>query len=605
MNENYSNKNILFTPRLLIAILFILYGQNIFSISNSDSLVNLVSRIYLNSMNTHVSKSIENKFYLEQRDKLTKNNTMAESSEFAISLGQNLKEKGNYKDAISIFSATVIFLQTENPVSIETKKKLFTLNNSIGVIYKDLGDNKQAMEKYLLASRLAKSMNWNTGLAKSYNNLSELYYEQSNFEKAEQMLKEAAAINLKTNQNNDLEINFNNLGVIYYKQKRYKESLDYYNKALALLVPKDFFARAALYTNISQVYKSKKQYQVASEYLTKALELQKKTHNDHYILTAIRDLAEIQALSGKKADALRLSDKALTLCRKLNIPSETAETYRILTDASLALGDTAQAMQYMLSHETISDSIRQATDKESLHKLLSVYEVEMLKYKNQELEQSYKIKELTIGRQRLILAGVGVIFLLSLLLFYFLFKKNKAEQEKKRLIAEHKEQLLYNERQLFEKNRKEMEIEIDFKNRQLTSYTLNQVSTSEFNQRIVEKLELLKKTNPNQSVNDIKQGLGDVIREICHYSDNSVSEEFKAYFNSVHPSFFDNISKANPSLTGNELRLCAFLRLGLSTKEIASLTFREIRSVESARNRLRKKIELDVDMNLNSYLARF
>ena len=81
--------------------------------------------------------------------------------------------------------------------------------------------------------------------------------------------------------------------------------------------------------------------------------------------------------------------------------------------------------------------------------------------------------------------------------------------------------------------------------------------------------------------------------------------EFKTYFDSVHPSFFENLAKTNPNLTANELRLCAFLRMGLSTKEIAALTFREIRSVESARNRLRKKLELNLDENLLVYLSQF
>jgi len=565
--------------------------------------VKFVSNTFLKSISTNRNKVDCQKFYQEQKKKISKDGSKAKATEFAISLGQNLVEMGNYKDAIRIFTFTVSVLQTDT-TSVDSNEKLFILNNSIGIIYKNLGDNKQAMEKYLQAFRIARSMKWQSGIAKSYNNLAELYYEQGNLDKTKMMLKEASQINFKIGNKSDLEINYNNLGIICYEQKRYNESMNYYNKAFALLDPKDVFSRAALFTNISLIYKSRKQYKQASGYLKKAVALHYITHNDQNILLATRDLAEIQALAGETEEALRLSDKAIALSKKLNIPIETAETYRTLTDVLLIVGDTVKAMRYILNFETINDSIRQVRDKESLNKLLSVYEVEMLKYKNKELEQLHKIKELTIGRQRLILAGAGVILVLLILLLFFLSKKIKSDQVKNRLMALHKELLLENERQLFEKNLKEKELEIDFKNRTLTSYTLNQVSGNEFNQRILHKLESLQNSVSDKSANQNKKDISEIIRDIYHYSNNHVSEEFKAYFDSVHPTFFENILKANPGLTATELRLCGFLRLGLTTKEIAALTFREIRSVESARNRLRKKLELDLDENLNNYFVR-
>lgn len=76
-----------------------------------------------------------------------------------------------------------------------------------------------------------------------------------------------------------------------------------------------------------------------------------------------------------------------------------------------------------------------------------------------------------------------------------------------------------------------------------------------------------------------------------------------AYFEQVHPSFYKNIEEKCPDLTIKEKRLCAFLRLGLSTKDIASITFTEVRSVESARNRLRKKLDIASDESLIEFLS--
>ena len=53
-----------------------------------------------------------------------------------------------------------------------------------------------------------------------------------------------------------------------------------------------------------------------------------------------------------------------------------------------------------------------------------------------------------------------------------------------------------------------------------------------------------------------------------------------------------------------EKRLCAFLRLGLSSKEIAAITYKEVRSVESARNRLRRKLNINLEENLIEFISR-
>ncbi len=59
------------------------------------------------------------------------------------------------------------------------------------------------------------------------------------------------------------------------------------------------------------------------------------------------------------------------------------------------------------------------------------------------------------------------------------------------------------------------------------------------------------------------------------------------------------------TITMKEMRLCALLRLGLSTKEIADITFKEVRSVESARNRLRKKLQISQTEDLQKFLMNF
>ena len=81
-----------------------------------------------------------------------------------------------------------------------------------------------------------------------------------------------------------------------------------------------------------------------------------------------------------------------------------------------------------------------------------------------------------------------------------------------------------------------------------------------------------------------------------------MSEEFRVFFEKVHSHFVSKLSSVHPNLSSNDLRLCTYLYLNMSTTEIAALTCREVRSVESSRNRLRKKLELGAGEDITKYL---
>ena len=80
---------------------------------------------------------------------------------------------------------------------------------------------------------------------------------------------------------------------------------------------------------------------------------------------------------------------------------------------------------------------------------------------------------------------------------------------------------------------------------------------------------------------------------------------FEENFNEVHQDFFRRLKKVHPTLTPGDLRLAAYLRMNLSSKEIAPLLFITIRGVENKRYRLRKKIALPNEDNLTEYLITF
>jgi DNA-binding CsgD family transcriptional regulator len=77
---------------------------------------------------------------------------------------------------------------------------------------------------------------------------------------------------------------------------------------------------------------------------------------------------------------------------------------------------------------------------------------------------------------------------------------------------------------------------------------------------------------------------------------------FEANFERAHEQFVKNLKENHKDLTPSDLRLCAFLRMNLSSKEIAPLLGISVRGVENHRYRLRKKLNLDLDCNLTDFI---
>ncbi|MEK6154668.1 triple tyrosine motif-containing protein [Flavobacteriaceae bacterium 3-367] len=175
----------------------------------------------------------------------------------------------------------------------------------------------------------------------------------------------------------------------------------------------------------------------------------------------------------------------------------------------------------------------------------------------------------------------------------------------------------YHKRQkkLIEKNKRDMELAkaqnekeiIKIKNEQLKEEfksKSNELAASTLS--IIKKNELLSKVK-EQLVSKVDDK--DSVRPIINIIDQSLKQNddwelFKEAFNNADRKFLRKLKKAHPNLSPNDIRLCAYLRLNLSSKEIAPLLSISARSVEIKRYRLRKKMDLSHDDNLVNYILK-
>ena len=82
-------------------------------------------------------------------------------------------------------------------------------------------------------------------------------------------------------------------------------------------------------------------------------------------------------------------------------------------------------------------------------------------------------------------------------------------------------------------------------------------------------------------------------------------DSFLHKFENVHPQFFDSLKEDNPNLTINDLKLSAYLKIGMSNKEIANVTHLTLGSVKSSINRLKKKLKMGADDSIRDFVLKY
>jgi AraC family chitin signaling transcriptional activator len=197
---------------------------------------------------------------------------------------------------------------------------------------------------------------------------------------------------------------------------------------------------------------------------------------------------------------------------------------------------------------------------------------------------------------------LNTFIVIYIVLFVFIFycihvvtKRYYRKQRQKLLVDAQKElelKELENSQKIIKLNNDKLRLDIENKNRELATSTMSMIKKNEFLNTI--KTEL---------VSGGKNNLDKVVKIIDKNLNNTDDWKlFQEAFNNADKKFLKKIKNNHPELTPNDLRLCAYLRLNLSSKEIAPLLNISPRSVEVKRYRLRKKMNLEHDANLTNYI---
>ena len=166
--------------------------------------------------------------------------------------------------------------------------------------------------------------------------------------------------------------------------------------------------------------------------------------------------------------------------------------------------------------------------------------------------------------------------------------------------AQIREEQLKFEKAMMEMAKSKLESEVTLKNSKLASSVMNIVKQNEILLSIKENiLETLKDKDENIQKKNLKKILKTIDQEV---KPEQNWNEFEHLFNQLHENFLQKLKEQFPELTNRDLKLCAYLRMNLNSKEIAPLIGVSVRGVEDMRYRIRKKMGLDTSVNLAEFI---
>jgi tetratricopeptide (TPR) repeat protein/DNA-binding CsgD family transcriptional regulator len=467
-------------------------------------------------------------------------------------------QSGNYTISLDYYFKMLRLLDNKIPIShdsISLLKEYASLYVEIGTCYFNMDNNLKALTYYRKSlenvkqiSRLDKSYPANEKLVVVYGNIGSACLSSYNFAGAEFNFEKALELNKSLNNPEFDGSLYNNLGIIYKEKKDFARAFQYYQKSLEIrMFLKDTAAIAQTYNNIGDSYFLTGDYRTAIEVLNKALKMSIHT------------------------GSLRSQMKAA------NFLSLTYEK----------VGDYAQALHMNRLFNTLHDSIISNERVQNTLRLELQYQYEKQRKENEQQENILLAKKERKTLIYMTLSGV-------LLNRNQRIKMRQGKLLQERLELEGKNLTL--EKQNLQMEKENLELELNFRNKELSTHVMYLLRKNEFISSIINKMLALK--SEGGPVNNT--WIQDILKEMQSNIDSTVWSEFEKRFQLVHQDFYQKLLVKFPDLTPNEIKICAFLKLNMTTKDISAITFQSIKSIQVARNRLRKKMGISHDTNLVS-----
>ncbi|MEM9362131.1 MAG: tetratricopeptide repeat protein [Bacteroidota bacterium] len=413
------------------------------------------------------------------------------------------------------------------------------------------------------------------------------------------------------------------LGDLEYALDNYEKSINYYNKSIKTYTEyNDEFYLAHAKSAAGLALKELGEYEKAKEYQLQAIKLARNNQAKMQLSEALISLGELLILeeNNKKAkelfteakkiaetedakiplikaneglakatmenpvESIKYVNQAITIGKKMKAMSNLQKSYALRSKINQHNNKNRQALSDLKMAQKINDSLFNLKKTQQVEELKTIYETEKkeaaLALQEEEiktLNEKSRADNLQKGLYAGGMASALALFGLSVFGYRQRIKRNRITREKQEEILKQ---------------------EIAHKQKELASQTLHLVQKNTFIQELKENLENLK-NSPEKFKAEFRRIVMLLKKENASDKD---WETFKNYFSEVHNNFDQKLKTLYADISEKEIRLAAFLRMNLTTKEIAATMNVLPDSILKSKYRLKKKLNLDKETDLTGFL---
>ena len=508
-----------------------------------------------------------------------------------VNLGDILFSKGLNLEALEYYNSA-----NTNYHLIPIKKRRYApwILVNIGNVYYSMKDFDKAAEMYEEAITYFNTMMprevRDLGLSTCNDNLALVESSNGNVENAIEYAEKSLDIRLKLDNKGDIIYSYSLLIGLHLQQDSIDLSFQYLNKAIEAyesnisIIDLSSTNKNGLNLNLGYLYMEFYDYYYAKQDYIKSIESLDKaalflSYFPLELIVLMNDKADIlikQKEYYKAMNVLILNDALLL---KNDYPIQRINYFNLLSSIYVAQNDFENANNIKDSILLINSVNSMNNDVELLggieiKNLLSNKEIQLIENENRYRTLNY-----------IYIAGFIIIILILVSMWsqYRLYKE-------KSISAERQKQILNND--------------LGIKKLELTAITTFTSQRNDHLKNLKHKIKkfitedevILDETNTSRFIRKVNRNIDLLINSDSNY------KNFENQFVHVYPDFHKSLLSLHPSLSASDLRLCSYIKMNQSSNEIAQLTGVSIRTVESQRYRLRKKLDLGKDADLNGYL---
>ncbi len=459
-----------------------------------------------------------------------------------------------------------------------------------------IGYQELSIEMNLKAISVYEKLSDFSGMSVCYNAIGKIYLEQGDYEIAERYFNLAFDFNQKTSDNNSLGMIFINKGCLKNEQDSLNLAMQFFTRAYDLFLEVGDMRRIAISLyNIADVQSKTGDFADAIAKLDKSLDIFQKL-GEKYGQAMVLSRKSMTYRKSENYDlAIAFGEEAFSLATRINSQSLKTEalfqlfqTYKLTSDCSKALE----------SFESYHANKAEMDSKNSVKKIAEIeYQAQLTANKKdiQLLNQQNRSKTLQVY---ILIAITGIILLSTFGLVLVLRLKNRNLRQKQEIL-EKRNHLIDLENKVFEKDQKMLKNNLELKNKELASRALALIQLNE----TLKNISLKMNDFPSDTLSGKKQ-VKAILQDIQQATHSNIWQEFDLAFSQVHNLFYEKLFDICPNLSATEIKIAALLKLNLSTKEIAAISFKSESSIKTTRHRLRQKLNIGDNDNLVAFLLR-